>query len=221
MARREHIEKLIQKSKEAYFPGKGGGLFLREERPRVLAKDRDRNPKFTDKAVNYLILYRALLRAQGEKEVTEVDGSYSVKIFNEEKDFVISFKHNDRHGAVAFEKSFKARALLMTCDFMKRTVPFHQESFECKDGSTIKIIRKFDKVMFGFFNTYIEIPAGEQQMLKLSLFQLLAKEDLKPFLGTVIACSNKEGFPAIIFGIGDFVVETNFDVAYKMLSLIS
>lgn len=221
MAKREHLEEVIRKSKESYFPGKGGGLFLTDERPRVLAKDKDRNPRFTDRTVNYLILYRGLLKAQGEREVTETDGSYSIKIFNEEKDIVISFKHNKNHGAVAFEKNFKARALLMTCDFMKRTIPFHQESFKCKDGSTVKLVRKFDKVMFSFLNTYVEIPVGEQQMLKLALFQFLAKEDLKPFLGTVIACTNKEGFPAIVFGIGDYMIEVSPDTAYRLLSLIS
>jgi len=220
MAKREHLEALIRKSKESYFPGKGGGLFLSDERPRVLAKDKDRNPKFTDRTVNYLVLYRGLLKAQAEKEVTEIDGSYSIKIFNEERDIVISFKHNKNYGAVAFEKNLKARALLMTCDFMKRTISFHQENFECKDGSNIKLVRKFDKVMFSFLNTYIEIPVGEQQMLKLALLQFLAREDLKPFLGTVVACSNKQSFPAVIFGLEDYVLEVNTGIAYRILALL-
>jgi hypothetical protein len=75
--------------------------------------------------------------------------------------------------------------------------------------------------MFSFLNTYIEIPVGEQQMLKLALFQFLAKEDLKPFLGTVVACTNKEGFPAVVFGIGDYILEVSPDTAYKLLSIIS
>jgi len=218
---REKLQVLLKKSREKYLAGKGGGLFLFDERPTVVAKEND-EVVYKEKTVNYVLLLRALLKASTTGEGTEKDGASSVKAYaNENGDLVLSFKDRNTgsQGAVGFSP-FKRIALFEAVTRLKDTVPNFTEFFPTTDGGEVKLLRLKGKVVFPYGVSYVEIPLADRMMLKNSLTHFLESGEMRPFLATLVKAGNKDGQPFVSLGIEDYVIPVNTDVAFRLLAFI-
>jgi hypothetical protein len=222
MIDREKLQILKRKSRESYFAGKGGGLFLyREGSPSVIVKKND-EIVYSGKTVNYVLLYRALWKSLLGGQGEESEGGYHVKTFLQENgDVVISFLNtkNNQQGAVGYSL-FKKTALFEALSQLRNYVPSFTEIFETAEGK-VKIVRNKERVMFPYGNTYIEMPIAERMLLKNSILHYFKQGEMKPFLATLIGAGNDKGFPYVVLGIEDYVIPVNDkETALRLLALI-
>lgn len=215
----EHLKKIQKQAKEKYFPGRGGGLILTDNRPSVVTK-KEEKVTYKGGTVNYVLMHRALIKSLVGEEPVEKEGHFSLKV-RKPKDVVLSFYNSDtgQTGSIAYGKDFKSLVLLDVVSEMKNTVDEFLDKFEARDGNVVKLLRRREKVFFSFGPTYVEIPLSERIMLHYSLKQFFVGGEVKPFLGTVIGAENKPG-TEINFGIRDYIVPVNKDVAVRMLAII-
>jgi hypothetical protein len=218
---REKLQVLLKKSREKYLAGKGGGLFLFEERPVVMAREND-EVVYNGKTVNYVLLVRALMKASVTGEGTERDRTFSVKVYAKENgDFVLSFLDGNTgsQGAIGLSP-FKRIALFEAANRLKDTVPNFTEFFPTTDGGEVKLLRLKERVVFPYGVSYVEIPLAERIMLKNSITHFLETGEMRPFLATLVKTGNKDGQPFVSLGIEDYIIPVDTDVAIRLLALI-
>ena len=215
---REKLKVLKEKSRERLLVGKGGGLRILPERPEVVIFKEDK-VAFRSKTVNYAVLQRAIYSALMKGEFSDKEGNASVKVFvNDNGDVVISFKTEERQGAIGFTP-FKFRVLLNILEHTVNTVPVFQEIIETDKGK-LKLSRNRSRVFFSYGNVPIELPLPERIMLRVSLSQFIYNGEVRPFIGALSKAENTQEGSYVVLGIDDYRIPVNSENLPKLMAVL-
>jgi len=214
---------LKSKAEQNLLSGKGGGFFIKPERPRVVVKKND-EIVYNSTTVNYAILKRVIYRALLLGKASDKEGDASVKvIFAESGDVIFSFLKNDpkglSQGALALNP-FKFEGLMAILNQMVNTVSIHQEIFKTKDGRPIKLTRVNERVFFPYERVQIELPLADRVLLVNSLIHYIHKKELRPYLGILSKAENTEEGSFVVLGINDYRIPVTEENIPNLLAIL-